>query len=45
MNFILGEMIIEKSVCIGAISKVIMRTGKNKFDFIFRFYYFPMVLH
>lgn len=45
MNLILGEMIIEKFVWRGAISKVIMRTGKNKFDFIFSFFSPPKVLH
>ena len=45
MNFILGEMTIEKLVRIGAISRMIVRTGKTKFDFIFMFRYFPVVLH
>lgn len=45
MNLILGEMIIEKPVHTGAINKVILRTGKNKFNFIFSFYSFPKVLH
>ena len=45
MNFILGEMIIEKLIRIGAISKMIVRTGKTKFDLIVMFRYFPVVLH